>query len=79
MQEVDRNDQLRERFSLSHRHGFKKYYVKITLGLIDMAAVNGWIRYKVVNVERIKGKCAWYNSFDSLTEDLVETDWQAYE
>ena len=40
MQAVDCHGQLQECFPLSHRHGFKKYYVKIALGLIDMAAVN---------------------------------------
>ena len=52
MQSVYRHDQLREHFSLSHRHGFKKYYVKTALGLIDMAAGNAWIHYKLVNLEK---------------------------
>ena len=78
MQAVDPNEQLQERFSLSHRHGFKKYYVKIALGLIDMAAVNAWIHYKLINVEKSKEKCAWYNFFDSLADGLMDTDWQAY-
>ena len=47
MQAVDRNDQLRQLFSLSSRHGFKKYYVKIALGLIDMAVVQAWCHYKL--------------------------------
>jgi hypothetical protein len=47
MQAVDRHDQLRHTFSLSSRHGFKKYYVKIILGLMDMALVNAYIHYKM--------------------------------
>ena len=37
MQGVDQHDQLRQLFSLSNRHGFKKYYIKIILALLNMA------------------------------------------
>ena len=43
-----------------------------------MAAVNAWIHYKLVNVEKRKEKCAWYNFFDSLADGLMYTNCQAY-
>jgi len=75
MQAVDRHDQLRQTFSLASRHGFKKYYVKIILGLIDMALVNAWIHYELVNPEDCKKDTARYDFMDSLAEALLMTDW----
>ncbi|MGH7974333.1 MAG: hypothetical protein ACREBR_02310, partial [bacterium] len=49
MQAVDRHDQLRALFSLCKRHGFKKYYVKIILALIDIALTNAAIHYFLAN------------------------------
>jgi hypothetical protein len=54
MQAVDRHDQSRQTFSLASRHDFKKYYVKIILGLMDMALVNAYIHYKLVHLDECK-------------------------
>ena len=78
MQAVDRHDQLREGFSLSDRHGFKKYYHKIALGLIDMAIVNAWIHYKLVNSEKCRHERARYEFMDSLANSFLEINWQDY-
>jgi hypothetical protein len=78
MQAVDRHDQLREGFSLSARHGFKKYYQKIALGLIDMAVVNAWIHYKLVNPEKCSHERARYEFMESLANSLLDTNWQEY-
>jgi hypothetical protein len=78
MQAVDRHDQLRERFSLSSRHGFKKYYVKIALGLLDMAAVNAWIHFKLVNPDECKKETARYDFFNELSTGLLTTDWNKF-
>ena len=43
-----------------------------------MAAVNYWIHYNLVNVEKSKEKFAWYNFFDSLADGLMDTNWKAY-
>jgi hypothetical protein len=40
MQAVDRHDQLRPTFSFASQHGFKKYYVKIILRLMDKSGVD---------------------------------------
>jgi len=78
MQAVDRHDQLREGFSLSARHGFKKYYQKIALGLIDMAIVNAWIHYKLVNPDKCTTERARYEFMDSLADSFLEINWQDY-
>ena len=72
---MDRHDQLRKTFSLSERHGFKKYYVKIILGLMDMALVNAYIHYKLVNPVDCKKKSARYNFMEALANDLIDTEW----
>jgi hypothetical protein len=43
MQGVDRHDQLWATFSLTKRHGFKKWYVKMWLALINIAFTNASI------------------------------------
>jgi hypothetical protein len=45
---VDRHDQLRQTFSLCQSTWFQKYYVKIILGLVDMAFVNAYIHHKLI-------------------------------
>ena len=78
MHAVDRHDQLRDTFSLSKRHGFKKYYLKIALGLIDMAAVNAWIHYKLVNKKKCEKESARCEFMKSLADSLLVTDWATY-
>ena len=78
MQAVDRHDQLREGFSLADRHGFKKYYQKIALGLIDMAVVNAWIHYKIVNPEKCSHERARYEFMESMANSFLQFNWQDY-
>ena len=78
MQGVDRHDQMRALFSLVNRHGFKKYYVKIILGLIDMAITNAWIHYKMVNKELCKNPRERYYFMDRLADSLLETKWKEF-
>jgi hypothetical protein len=78
MQAVDRHDQLREGFSLAGRHGFKKYYQKIALGLIDMAVVNAWIHYRLVHPEKCSKERARYEFMDTMANSLLEMNWQDY-
>jgi hypothetical protein len=78
MQAVDRHDQLQEGFSLSARHGLKKYYQKIALGLIDMAVVNAWIHYKLVHPEKCLNNRARYDFMETLANSLLEVNWQEY-
>jgi hypothetical protein len=47
MQGVDRHDQLRSKFALASRRGFKKYYVTHQLSQVDiesqmMASISLW-------------------------------------
>ena len=78
MDGVDRMDQLRQLFSLSARHGFKKYYVKIALGLLDMAITNVWLDYKMVHPKECKKETARYNFYKSLAETMCTTNWVSY-
>jgi hypothetical protein len=60
MHAVDRNDQLRQLFSLTGRHKFKKYYVRIIMSLLDFALVNAQIHYFMANKTEATGdkKCS---------------------
>ncbi len=48
---VDKHDKLRSTFALGKHHKLKKYYVKLTLFLMDIMLTNSWIYYKLVNPE----------------------------
>jgi Transposase IS4 len=78
MQAVDRHDQLRTTFSLADRHGFKKYYVKMALGIIDMAIVNAWIHFKMANPEICNNNIVHARSdfIDHLADQLINTKWK---
>ena len=77
MQAVDRHDQLRELFSLSKRHGFKKYYKKIALGLIDMALVNAWLHYHLVHdFTGLNKENARFKFMEAIAQDFLNRkDW----
>ena len=78
MHAVDRHDQLRETYSLSKRHGFKKYYHKIAMGLMDMVVVNAWIHFRLVHKEECKKPSARYNFMTNLADGFLKTDWASY-
>ncbi len=80
MHAVDRHDQMRETFSLSKRHGFQKYYIKIVLGLMDMALVNTWICYRMMHKEEAKeNKNLRYEFMDSIAEGLMNGQWKHFQ
>jgi hypothetical protein len=78
MQAVDRHVQLRQTFSLASGHGFKKYYEKISLGLMDMALVNAYIHCKLANPDKGKKDMARYAFMESLVNALLTTDWDNF-
>ena len=78
MHAVDRHDQLRETFSLSKRHGFKKYYCKVAMGLLDMAVVNAWLHFKLVHKDWGKRKSGRYEFITSIANAFVQTDWNEF-
>jgi hypothetical protein len=79
MQAVDRHDQLRKLFSIADRHGFKKYYMKIFLGLLDMALVNAWLHFKMVNPLVAKKRHARRDFMEELANALLKEDWEYYQ
>ena len=73
---VDRHDQLRSMFSLAGRHKFKKYYIKLILGLIDMAVVNAFILYKMsLPKEEQKKRNLKHSFYDRLSTSLMKIHW----
>ena len=51
MHGVDRFDLLVSLFSLAKQHSFRKYYNKLTMGLLDFALVNAELHYFMANKE----------------------------
>ena len=45
---------------------------------MDMAVVNAWIHYKLVNPEKCSNERARYEFMDSLANSLLEINWQDY-
>ena len=78
MQAVDRNDQLRTLFSMSSRHGFKKYHTKIALGLFDMSLVQGWCHFKLANPETAARPSARCHFTNDVADKLLTTNWNSY-
>ena len=78
MHAVDRHDQLRDTFSLAKRHGFKKYYCKVAMGLLDMALVNAWLHFKLVHKEWGARKSGRYDFMNSMANALLQTDWNEF-
>ena len=78
MQGVNRHDQLRATFSLVARHGFKKYYVKILLGLVGMAIMNAFIHFKLMNPYLCNKSTERYDFMNGLAHSLCTTNWNEF-
>ena len=78
MQAVDRFDQLMSLYSLAKRHAFKKWYLKLTMALLDVGMINAEIHYFMVNPDEKKGMHR-YNYREKLCSQLFDTDWSLYE
>ena len=78
MQAVDRFDQLMSLFSLAKRHAFKKWYLKLTMALLDVGMINAEIHYFMVNPDEKKGMYR-YNYREKLCSQMFDTDWSLYE
>jgi len=78
---VDCHDRLRSTFSLCKRHGFKKYYVKLLLFLVDIGLTNAWVYYQLCNEELCNKDGARADFFEQLAESMVngKTNWQKYD
>jgi hypothetical protein len=77
---VDRHDQLRATFALTKRHGFKKWYIKIWLALIDITLNNASICYFLENLELKKKEGHRLRFYAAISTFLVEHgemyDWE---
>jgi hypothetical protein len=72
MQGVDRHDQLWATFALTKRHGFKKWYVKMWLALIESALTNASICYFLANPELKKKEGHRRRVYAAIANFLVE-------
>jgi len=63
---------------LAKRHAFKKWYLKLSMALLDVAMVNAEIHYFMVNLVEKKGMHR-YNYREKLCSQLFDTDWSLYE
>ena len=78
MHTVDRHDQLHQLLLLSSRHGFKKYYIKIMLGIVDMALVNAFILYKITDPTKCESSTAQYEFMDAVGDAMLSNDWDNF-
>ena len=78
MHAVDHHDQLRQLFLLSSWHGFKKYYIKIMLGIMDMALVNAFILYKMMNPDKCSTSAPRYEFMDGVADAMLSNDWDNF-
>ncbi len=71
---VDRHDQFCSTFSLGKAHGFKKYYVKLLLFIMDVALTNDWVYYSMVSPEETKQENARADFFLSIATEKISQD-----
>lgn len=77
MQGVDRNDQLRARFSLSDGHSFKKWYKKLAMAFIDIARVNAFVTRKLACPELLRERNPHRSFMIMLTKELLSEGWKS--
>jgi len=78
MMGVDRVDQLISLYSMAKTHAFKKYYNKLTMGLLDFALTNAEIHYFISNPTEKKRKNHRYSQRIQLCNEIFEMDWNNY-
>ena len=73
MQGVDRHDQLRERFSTSSGHTFKKWYKKLGFALFDIAVTNSYVLWQKREPNKRRDGHMYFQQMLAL--DLIRTSW----
>ena len=73
IQGVDRHDQLRERFSTSNGHRFKKWYKKLSFAFFDIAATNAYVLWQKRSPDKRHDGYMLFQ--ESLALELIHTDW----
>jgi hypothetical protein len=71
MQGVDHHEQLRSRFTLASRLGFKKYYITHQLAQMDMGITNADIYYFEANPHLKKREGARRSFFEDIAEHFM--------
>src|SRR5210317_980753 len=80
MQGVDRFDQLMALYSLASRHGFKKWYKKMMMALLDVGLVNTEQHYWMAHPQEKKDTdCHRYKFRERLVKEIRQHDWSKYQ
>lgn len=76
MQGVDRNDQVRGRFSIADGHSFKKWYKKVGFAIIDIARVNAYLTRQLCTDDKLSERDAHRQFIIELIRELLNGTWQ---
>ena len=76
MQGVDRNDQVRARFSIADGHSFKKWYKKLGLAIVDIARVNAFLTRRLHRKEDGDERDSHRQFMIELIKDMISGRWQ---
>ena len=76
MQGVDRNDQVRARFSVADGHSFKKWYKKLGLAIIDIARVNAFLTRRLYRKEQCDERDSHRRFLIELIQEMISGRWQ---
>lgn len=77
MQGVDRNDQVRARFSVADGHSFKKWYKKLGLAIIDIARVNAFLTRRLHRKEDGDERDSHRQFMIELIQEMISGRWQS--
>lgn len=76
MQGVDRNDQIRARFSVADGHSFKKWYKKLGFAIVDIARVNAFLTRRLCMSDKLSERDAHRNFMIELIREMLNGKWQ---
>ena len=76
MQGVDRNDQVRARFSITDGHSFKKWYKKLGLAVIDIARVNAFLTRRLHRKDDGDERDSHRQFMIELIQEMITGRWQ---
>lgn len=76
MQGVDRNDQLRARFSVADGHSFKKWHKKLAFAIIDVARVNAYLTRRMCTKDTRPERDSHRSFVTDLIKEMLHGKWQ---
>ena len=76
MQAVDRNDQVRARFSVADGHSFKKWHKKLGFAIVDIARVNAYLTRRLSMDDTSNERGAHRQFIINLIKEMLNGKWQ---